>query len=120
MKWLTKIGNILVKGIQIANGVSPFLSGKSGEIAGKVTSELEQISDVIIQAELFGQILGTPGPDKLKASAPAVAQILLKSAIVAKHKITDEALFMRGATKIADGMADVMNSLKEIETSEVK
>ena len=64
------------------------------------------------QVEVFGQVLGTNGPDKLKAATPSVQQILLSS-LVAGKKIKDEELFKSGSIKVTDGVAEILNSLDE-------
>lgn len=118
MKFLTKLGQILLKATEIVTGFGPLASAlipgtKDDKIIQVISTDLAQISQIIGQVELFGQALGIAGPDKLKAAAPAVAQIILQSSILAQHKIADPVLFQQGATKIADGMADVLNSLQD-------
>lgn len=122
MKWLTRVGSILLKATQILVGITPVVGpiipgDKDDRILAVAASELQLMLTVITQVELFGQALGIPGPDKLKAAAPAVAQIILSSAMMANRKIEDEVLFRAGCVKVADGMADIANSLKaDIET----
>uniref|UniRef100_A0A6M3LD29 Uncharacterized protein n=1 Tax=viral metagenome TaxID=1070528 RepID=A0A6M3LD29_9ZZZZ len=117
MKYLTAIGKILLKVTQIVTGIAPFIPAAQQGMYQVISRDLEQISAIIIQAELFGQALNLPGAQKLTAATPAVAQIILQSSILANHKIADPVLFKQGCTKIADGMADVMNSLQDkIET----
>lgn len=111
---LKKFGQIVANIAGIATGLGPIfqasLPAQAGTI-GKVESEIQQFADVIKNVEAVGQVLGLPGPDKLKAAAPLVAQVLLKSALMAGHEY-DPALLTSGATKIADGYADVVNSIK--------
>lgn len=113
MKFLTKLGSILLKATQIVTGIAPFIPSAQQGAYTIISRDLEQVSQIIAQVEVFGQVLGTPGPDKLKAATPAVAQIILQSSLLANHKIADPVLFKAGCTKIADGMADVMNSLHD-------
>lgn len=114
IKFLTKLGQIVLEGGRIvglfSGAIQQIAPQSTGEIQ-TVSQDLAQIGDVINEAEIMGQALKVAGPDKLKMAAPAVAQIILKSAMLANHKIANEALFTQGATKIADGMADVINSL---------
>ena len=117
MTFLAKLGSILLKATQIVTGIAPFIPQAQQGTYQIISRDLEQVSQIIIQAELFGQALGIKGPDKLKAATPAVAQIILQSSILANHKINDAALFQQGCQKIADGMADVLNSLHDnVET----
>lgn len=122
MKFLTRLGMILNQGLQIAGVVAPAVKVLFPGQADKVeviSQDLAQVAEVIVQVEAFGQALSLPGPQKLQASVGPVTQILLRSALVANHKVADEALFKAGAQKIADGMADILNSLKDkIETED--
>lgn len=113
MTLLSKIGSILLKVTQIVTGITPFIPPAQQGTFQIISRDLEQISSIIVQAELFGQALNIPGAQKLIAASPAVAQIILQSSILANHKIANQALFKQGCTKITDGMADVMNSLND-------
>ena len=111
MTLLSRIGSVLLTATKIVTGLAPFIPASQQGTYQVISQDLEQISSIIIQAELFGQALGLKGVDKLTAASPAVAQIILRSSILANHKIANEQLFQAGCKKIADGMADVMNSL---------
>lgn len=115
MKWLKKVGALILKGTEFVTGFAPIAAmtfpGASGVI-NTVSTDLAEIADIILKVETMGQALNQPGADKLKAATPLVAQIILQSAVLANHQIADPALFQAGAQKIADGMADVLNSLK--------
>lgn len=123
MAWLKKVGQIVLKVTEIVVGFGPVVSSlipgdRDDKIIQVVSVDLVQISQIIQQVEVFGQALGIAGPDKLKAAAPAVAQIILASSMMAKHEIADPVLFRQGCTKVADGMADILNSLKDkVETT---
>ena len=119
MSFLKKLGQIIAKGIAVAVGigplVSPFLgSGKASGIEYQVVDDLTSIGQVVIQAEAMIQTPGA-GAMKLAAVAPLVASIVRTSQMVDGKKIQDEALFNRGAAKMADGGVDVLNSLHESE-----
>jgi hypothetical protein len=43
-------------------------------------------------------------------AAPLIAQAILQSSLMAGHTLADPVLFKQGATKIADGLADVLNA----------
>lgn len=125
MKFLSKLGQIALKfteAIPIIGQFAPFIAalipGKKDDVViEKGVYTLEQIAQIIMQVEIIGQAVGLPGTQKLQAAAPAVAQAILQSSILVNHKIHDEVLFKQGCTKVADGMADVLNSLKDdIET----
>ncbi len=114
MTFLKKLGEILVKGLAIAIGVGPVVAQAvpgAGGIVTLVASDLEQIQQIIVEVEAMGASLGLPGADKLRAAAPLVAQILLQSKALVGKPIANGPLFTQGATKIADGFADVLNSV---------
>ena len=120
MRFLKKVGSLIVAGSRLILGISTQVQRvlPDGRIE-TVTDKLLEIQDVIIKAEVFGQTLSLIGADKLKAAGPAVAQVILGSALMADRKISRPELFSSGASKIADGMADVLNSLKDdIETED--
>lgn len=116
MTFLKKLGSILLKATQIAAGIAPFAEALLPNEAGKIqvaSQDLAQIATIITQVETIGQALGQPGTAKLTGAAPLVAQVILQSSILANHKIANPTLFQQGATKIADGMADILNSLQD-------
>jgi len=118
MSWLKRAASIALKVTTAVLGFGPLVTSltptkRDDEILARVTPSLTQIAGVIQQVELFGQALALPGPQKLTAATPAVAQIVLQSAFMVGHKIADPVLFQRGCMKMADGMADVLNSLKD-------
>jgi hypothetical protein len=123
MTWLSMAAKIALTAARIVVGFGPAASAlipgtKDDKIIAVGTDYLVKISNVIQNAELFGQALGIKGPDKLKAAAPAVAQIVLTSSLVAGKKIANPALFQQGCTKVGDGVADILNSLSagDVET----
>lgn len=113
-KWLTIVGQILLKGTAVWLGFAPTAAaafpGQAGTIQ-TVSKDLAQIADIIAQVEAAGQALQLPGPQKLEMATPMVAQIIIASAIMANHQIADPVLFKQGCGKIAGGFADVLNSL---------
>lgn len=121
MKFLTKLGGILLKATEIATGFGPLIAATAPVTAGtvtRVTSDLEQLASMIGTVEAVGQALSLAGPQKLTAASPLVAQVILQSSLMAHHSIADPVLFKAGCEKIGSGMADVLNSLKDsIETT---
>lgn len=113
--WLKKVGEIILKGVEIVSGIAPIVSASLPGSAGTVqvvSQDLAQIATVIQEVEVMGQALKQPGPQKLTAAAPLVAQIVLQSSILAGRSIANEALFTQACSEIAGGVADLLNSLK--------
>jgi hypothetical protein len=120
MTFLSKLGSIILKATEVIMGFGPLVSMTVPATAGAVTvitNDLQQIAGIITSVEAAGQALQIAGPQKLIAATPLVAQAILQSSLLANHKIANEVLFKQGAQKIADGMADVLNSLHDsVET----
>ena len=114
MKFLSILGQVLLKGTAIFTGFAPLLQatmpGQSGTIQ-TISKDLSQIADIVAQVEAAGQALSLPGDQKLAMATPMVAQIIISSSMLAKHQIADPVLFKQGCSKVASGMADVLNSL---------
>ena len=113
MSLLQTLGKIFITGEKIVEGILGVAQQEFPGIKGEVqiiSKDLAQIANAIVQVESFGQILNTPGVDKLKAVVPAVSQVVMASAMLAGRKISDQPLFLRGCTKVADGIADILNS----------
>lgn len=123
MTWLKKFGQIVLKVTEVVSGFAPLIQTtvpNSANVVREVQSDLAAVAAVIANVEAVGQVANMPGADKLKAATPLVAQVLLQSSVLAQHKIANPALFQSGAQKIADGMADVLNALKDDVASESK
>lgn len=120
MKWLSLIGKILITGTKLVTGLGPALFPAQSGAIGRVSDTLEKITDIVIGVEAFGQVLSIPGPDKLRAAVPLATQVFLKSDLLIGKKIDDPTLFAGGVKKVVDGVADIMNSLKDdIKTEDV-
>ena len=113
MTFLKKLGTVLLRITEIVGGFGPIAFPGSASTVKTVISDITQIASVIVNVEAVGQALQLPGPSKLTASAPLVAQIILQSEFFTGKKIANEALFKDGITVIADGFARVLNSLHE-------
>lgn len=116
MSWLKKFGGIVLKASEIAAGVAPFaqtmLPGEAAHIV-TVSHDIAQVADVVAQVEAVGQALALNGAQKLTAASPLVAQIVLKSSVLAGKKVKDPDLFKKACDEIAGGVADLLNSVEE-------
>lgn len=116
MGFLKKLGQILVRATEIAVGIGPIASQYFPAQAGVITTvvnDLTAVGQAVVQAEVFGQALGLPGPDKLKAAIPAALQIFRQSQIVHGRKVKDEAKFTAAVAQITGGVADLLSSLDD-------
>lgn len=118
MTFLKKLGQVVVNIAGIVSGIGPIFSASIPKASGAinlVTSEIAQLAGVIATVEAVGQAVSTPlpGTEKLKAATPLVAQIILASSVMAGKKIADPAKFQLGASEVASGIADILNSLHD-------
>lgn len=90
------------------------IGGPATKVLDRAVDTLVQVGAVVASAEIM--LNSQPGPDRLKAAAPLTAQLLRASEVAAGHEIADDALFLQGATKITDGMADIQNSFRQKPT----
>jgi hypothetical protein len=114
MKFLSKLATYFAQGLRILGVFEPLIQTELPQSAGvvkTVSADLTDIGNVVVDVEQVGVALALKGPDKLKAAAPLVADIILKSSMLANHKVANPDLFNQGCTEIASGMADVINSL---------
>jgi protein-disulfide isomerase len=116
MTFLKKLGLVLAKGLAVATGIWPLVSGFFGsgsstsEYVPKVINDLTQIGGIIVQVEAVIQTPGS-GAAKLAAATPLIANVVRTSELISGKKIANETLFLQGCGKLGDGMADILNSL---------
>jgi hypothetical protein len=115
MSFLKKLGSILLKGTQIAMGIMPVVQQAYPTNQGvqQAADTLTTIAGVVTQVEVIGQALQQPGPQKLIAATPLVAQVILQSALMARHEIADPVKFNLGCQQVASGVCEILNSLKD-------
>lgn len=123
MTFLKKLAQIILQATEIATGFAPLFTKvvpQSAGVIATVQSDLALVGQEIVSVEAFGQALSLPGAQKLQAAVGPVSQIILQSALVSGKKIANQALFAQGAQKVADGVADILNSIDQNEASAVK
>lgn len=117
MTFLKKLGLIVTKIGAAAVGLEPLIHGMlpaaAQAIEARVIGSINQLAGIIVQAEAIGNVLSLPGADKLKIATPLIANEIVQSALLVGKKIAKPELFQQGSQKIADGLADVLNSLHE-------
>ena len=114
MKFLSKVAQYFAQGLRVLGIFAPVVETVLPQASGTiqtVSQDLTDIGNVIVDVEQVGTALALKGPDKLKAAALLVADVILKSSMLANHKVANPDLFNQGCTEIAGGMADVINSL---------
>lgn len=120
MKWLSLVGKILITGTKLITGLGPTLFPAQSGAIGRISDTLERITDIVIGVEAFGQVLNISGPDKLRAAVPLATQVFLKSDLLIGKKIGDPILFAQGVKKVVDGIADILNSIKDdVDTQDI-
>lgn len=114
MTFLKRIGRIIQTGAELFLGFAPLLTASMPQASGAVqvvSRDLSELLTIIAQAEAAGASLGLAGPDKLRIAAPQLLQVLLSSAVLAGKPIQNPSLALQGATKVGDGLADLLNAV---------
>lgn len=114
MTFLKRLGQILAQGLEIVLGLEPIIARQFPNASAPVqviSKDLAAVAQVVVEMEAIGQVMGTAGPDKLKAAAPLVAQVIMQSSLMAGKTVANPALFNTACSEIAGGMADLLNSL---------
>jgi len=117
--WLKRIGQKIISSSATAKVAIPiikaFTPDKVDRLLGKVEDFLAQAARVTVQAEVMGQSMNAAGKDKLKAGAPAFAQLVLKSDVMVGRHIDPEKEAQASAA--LEGMlsnyADFLNTLED-------
>lgn len=118
LSFLKKVAQVTVKAAEVAAGVGPIFSRanpKAEPVITKVVGSLGQLADIVQTVETVGQVLGTPGADKLRAALPLVTDAVLKSDVLVGKKIQDPILFRKAVEELAQGVVDLLNSVEHDE-----
>lgn len=115
---LKSIAKGVLNATGIIEGYGPIAAAlipgtKDDKVITAVSDRLDTAGDIIVGVELFGQALGTPGPDKAKAAAPQVFQVLLGLKHVAGKKMRDEGGARAAAARLGSDLADFLNCFED-------
>lgn len=116
MTFLKKFGQVVAQILGLVTGIGPLLGNAYPAAASAISTTgdtLNRILGVVMSVEATGAALSLPGPQKLAAAAPQVAQVILASAFLAQHEIADPEKFKSAVATITSGVADLLNSLKD-------
>lgn len=124
MGWLKKAGLIIGQVTAAVVGLGPLITAftptkKDDDAMPIIADTLNQLAGIVTTVEAMAGALTMPlpGDQKLLMATPLVAQVILQSSLMARHKIDDPIKFKAGCAAIASGIADVMSSLKDdVET----
>lgn len=128
ISWLKKYGLTILKDIGIVAGFLPAVASAAGESSNptvtKVSDTLTGVANIIQTIEgAFAAAYGAAqtGTAKMAAVLPFVSQLVqqwLADNFPGSAEIGDQTLFQKGVGEIAQGVVDVLNSLKSTpETS---
>jgi hypothetical protein len=122
MTFLKQLARVIVQGMKIVVGLqtSGVFQRYDSEKVAHVIGDLQAIEQIVVQTEVFGQVLNTPGADKLRAASAMAGQYLLTSSLLAGRKVENPALLEEGIAEITEGVVKVLNALKpEVKTENV-
>jgi len=118
LSFLKKLGQVVLTATGIVTGYGPTLAAmipgdKDDKALARITDGLDNAMGAIVGAEMFGQALNLPGPDKAKAAAPALFQILMASKLIAGKKLKDPAKAKAAAEAMGGNLADFLNAFED-------
>jgi hypothetical protein len=118
LSFLKQLGQILVTATSVVTGIGiPYAkttaTDKDDAFLAVAKDKLDEAFGAIVGAEMFGQALNLPGPDKAKAAAPALFQILLGSKLIAGKKPKDPAKAKAAAEAMGGSLADFLNAFED-------
>lgn len=117
VKGLSKVAAIIKQADGAADQAGPWLERffpKQASTIRQIDDGLEKAADIVLKAEVVGAAIGSTGPEKAEKAGAAIAELLLDRLIAGK-KIQHPELFRAGSTKIASGLADIMNAVDPAE-----
>jgi hypothetical protein len=121
---LKKIGNVLIKGGEIATEVMgfPFISQLLGQLSPRlsqtvqtITSDFSTLSSIASMLETAMPLTGS-GSQRVAAGAPLVQQAVLlwaQSNLPGHNKVHDPAKLATASAGLLSNWADVLNSFGE-------
>lgn len=112
MSFLKRVGGLILKGLAIAKGLLPYVEEAVVTAAPQTIGIFEIINSSIQDAEVIGQALGKPGPEKFQIALPLVGADLLKYTKDLGHKVKDESLFNKAVQEFTQASVDLQNSLE--------
>ena len=111
--FLKKLGQI-ARGIgQVAGIGGPIITAlypRSTAVVGNTLDVTSGIANAVISVEVL--MNGKTPAEKLTGATQLATVVVKTSNLLDGKKIKDEALFVKGCTKMTDGMVDVLNSLE--------
>lgn len=118
MSFLKKLGQVLAIGTQMITGFMPVAqpllgrNNKLEQVATKITDTLTLIGTAVVTVEAAFNGIANSGAQKLTAAINLIGPLIRTSELVAGKEIADENLFQKGVNGVAQGVVDILNSLK--------
>jgi len=118
MSFLAKLGKTLATAAATLTGIMPIVqpllgrSSKVEAVAAKITDTLTLIGSFVATMELAFVNVPKSGAQKFAALVNVIGPLIKTSELVAGKEIADETMFQKGVNGIAQGVVDILNSLK--------
>src|SRR5574338_528637 len=118
MSFLKKLGQVLATGVGLVTGFMPVVqpllgrNNKLEQVATKITDTLTLVGSAVVTVETIFANAANSGAQKLAAAVSLIGPLIRTSELVAGKEIADENLFQKGVNGIAQGVVDILNSLK--------
>lgn len=118
MSFLKKLGQVLAVGTGLITGFMPVVqpllgrNNKLDQVATKITDTLTLVGSAVVTVETIFSNVANSGAQKLAAAVSLIGPLIRTSELVAGKEIADESLFQKGVNGVAQGVVDILNSLK--------
>lgn len=118
MKFLAKLASIVMAGIKIEAGLTPYLTAKvNGQVASveaKATDFITLATGILSDIQVAGVGAGLTNEQKLLAAIPLIAKELRATETFLGHEIPNDKLdaFNAAVKGITSNLVDALNTLK--------
>lgn len=121
MSLLKKIGSLLASAnpvIAIVAGlISPLIAqakqGQAAKVTATIQNDISVLGGIIANVDAVGQSLGLTGAQKFQAALPQIGKAIAGTALLANHKIANQALYDKAVAEYTQATVDLLNALHD-------
>jgi hypothetical protein len=119
ISFLSKLGNLIVKGAAVIGGFAPLLEAAAPKESGliqTVSADLSAMANVVVSIEgavqsANAQGAALTGAQKLQMAIALIQPIVLQSNVIAGKKIADPSLLTKAVGEYAQATVDLLQSV---------
>lgn len=111
---LKKVGQVVLQAEGIEKQYSPLLGliPHAADVIPKVEDRMDRAVKIITDAEVMGQAISVPGPQKAAMAAGPMFQLLLDMPVIRGLKPKDPAKAKADAEKLGGALAEFLNNFE--------